>query len=523
MFFDKIILMQSNNSEYSNNKRLIKNSMMLYLRMFVNMAISLYTSRLILNALGETDFGIYNVVGGIVVMFTFINGSMNSSTSRFLTVSLAKDDIQDLKRTFSFTITIHAVLAFIIFILSETIGLWFLYNKLVIPEGRMSVSLVLYQLSVVTTMISIMSVPYNSSIISHEKMGAFAYISISDVIFKLLIVYAVIYLPWDRLLVYAVLLFLTQVTNQLIYIFYCRKNFKEARFSYAWDKKLFKEMCGFAGWNMAGNLAFISYTQGLNILINIFFGPSINAARGIAVRVQGIVSNFISNFQIAVHPQITKSYATGNYDYVKTLIYSESKFSFFLLLFLSLPIMIEAKTILTWWLVNVPDNTVIFLRIMLLTSFVESMINPLLITALATGKIKKLQIVVCPILLCILPFSYFVLKLGAPAYWVFIINLLFLFISLIVRIYMLKPYIYISAKYYLKNILSRCIIVGIFSFIIPILIHLNIDSNDILRFLCVGTCSVISTIFFVYFVGLNKKERFLIVLKLKTIKKHIVK
>lgn len=495
------------NIESSNNKRLAKNSMMLYLRMFVNMGISLYTSRLILNALGETDFGIYNVVGGIVVMFTFINGSMNSSTSRFLTISLAKGDIQDLKRTFSFAISIHALLAFIILILAETIGLWFLYNKMVIPIGRMNVSFILYQLSVITTMISIMSVPYNASIISHEKMGAFAYISISDVIFKLLIVFAVIYLPWDRLLVYAVLLFITQLVNQSIYIIYCRKNFNEARFTYCWNKRLFKEMCSFAGWNMAGNLAFICYTQGLNLLINLFFGPSINAARGIAVRVQGIVSNFVSNFQTAIHPQITKSYATKNLEYTRTLIYSESKFSFYLLLILSLPIMIESRTILTWWLINVPENTVIFLIIMLLTSFVESMINPLLITALATGNIKKLQIITCPILLCILPISYITLKLGAQAYWVFIINFVILFITLLIRVIMIKPFIQISFQYYLKSILLKCILVGILSSIIPLLIHYTVTQTLIMRFILVGITSILSCCLCIYYLGLNKSEK----------------
>lgn len=495
------------NIETSNNKRLAKNSMMLYLRMFVNMGISLYTSRLILNALGETDFGIYNVVGGIVVMFTFINGSMNSSTSRFLTISLAKGDIQDLKQTFSFTITIHAILAFIILLLAETVGLWFLYYKMVIPIERMNISCILYQLSVITTMISIMSVPYNASIISHEKMGAFAYISISDVVFKLLIVFAVIYLPWDRLLVYAILLFTTQLVNQSIYIIYCRKHFTEARFTYCWNKKLFKEMCSFAGWNMAGNLAFICYTQGLNLLINLFFGPSINAARGIAVRVQGIVSNFVSNFQTAIHPQITKSYATQNLEYTKTLIYSESKFSFYLLLILSLPIMIEAQTILTWWLINVPESTVIFLIIMLSTSFVESMINPLLITALATGNIKKLQIITCPILLSILPISYITLSLGASAYWVFIINFIILFITLIVRVIMIKPFIQISLQDYLKNILLRCILVGVLSSIMPLLVHYTIKQTLMIRFILVGVASVFSCCLSIYFLGLNSHEK----------------
>ena len=512
--------MQNNTS---NNKRLVKNSLMLYLRMFVNMAVSLFTSRLILNALGESDFGIYNVVGGIVVMFTFINGSMTSSTSRYLTVSLAKDPLLKLKKTFNFAVTVHFILAVLIFILAETIGLWFFYNKLVIPEERIHVAFVLYQLSIATTMLSIMSVPYNASIISHEKMGAFAYISISDVFLKLFIVYAVIYLPWDRLLVYALLLFITQIINQFIYIVYCRFKFEECRFSFSWDKALFREMCGFAGWNMAGNFAFICYTQGLNILINMFFGPSVNAARGIAVRVQGTVSNFSSNFQTAIHPQITKNYATGNLEYMRTLIYAESKFSFFLLLFLSLPIIIEAKTILTWWLVNVPQNTVIFMDIMLLTTFVETSINPLLIAALATGKIKKLQMVICPILLGILPISYLCLKLGMPSYSVFIVNFALLLVSLLVRVYLLRTYIGISLKFYIVNIFGRCVLVGITSSIVPVIVNSLIKNSEVLNFVVVCIVTIISTLFCSFTLGLNHNERNFVMNKIKECYSKILK
>lgn len=503
----------------SNNKRLVKNSLMLYLRMFVNMAVSLFTSRLILQALGESDFGIYNVVGGIVVMFTFINGSMTSSTSRYLTVSLAKDPLTKLKNTFSFAITVHFILAMLIFVLAETIGLWFFYHKLVIPAERMDVAFVLYQLSIATTMLSIMSVPYNASIISHEKMGAFAYISISDVFLKLLIVYAVIYLPWDRLLVYALLLFITQVINQLIYIIYCRHKFGECRFAFKWDRGLFREMCGFAGWNMMGNFAFICYTQGLNILINMFFGPSINAARGIAVRVQGTVSNFSANFQTAINPQITKNYAVGNLEYMRSLIYAESKFSFFLLLVLSLPMMVEAETILSWWLVKVPQNTVVFMDIMLLTTFVETSINPLLIAALATGNIKKLQMVICPILLCILPVSYVCLKIGMPAYSVFVVNLLLLFISLLVRVYLLRSYIGISLRYYITNVLGRCILVGLLSCILPLFINRLVEGK-FANFISVCIVSVVSALFCSFFLGLNRNEKKFI---LDKVKKYISK
>lgn len=503
-----------------DTKRMAKNSLMLYFRMFVSMLVSLYTSRLILQALGETDYGIYNVVGGIVVMFSFINGSMNSSTSRFLTVSLAKDTLEHLKRVFYFSLTIHILIAIIIFLLSETIGLWFLYNKMVIPAERMDVSFVLFQLSVATTMLTIISVPYNASIISHEKMGAFAYISISDVILKLLICYAVVYSPWDHLLVYGILLFITQVVNQIVFIIYCRCKFSECRFRTLWDKQLSKEMVGFAGWNMAGNLGFICYTQGLNILINMFFGPSVNAARGIAVRVQGIINQFSSNFQQAINPQITKSYALGDLKYMRQLISIDTRYSFYLLFLLSLPVIIEADTLLKWWLGIVPQNTVIFLQIMLITSFVEAASNPMTISSLATGDVRRMQMMVTPITLLILPISYVVLKLGAPSEAVFVVNLIMLFIALVGKVYIMKKYIFFSLKEYFSSIVLRCLIVGFVSSIIPIFIE-NIIENKITRFFTVCTTCFFSVLATVLLLGMNSQERTWIFAKInKIIKKN---
>lgn len=490
----------------SNNKRIAKNSLMLYFRMFVSMLVSLYTSRLILQALGETDFGIYNVVGGIVVMFSFISGSMNSSTSRYLTVSLAKDTLEQLKRVFSFSLTIHAIIAGIIFLLAETIGLWFFYEKMVIPSERVDIAFVLYQLSIITTMLSIMSVPYNASIISHERMGAFAYISISDVILKLLICYAVVYSPFDHLLVYGLLLFLTQVINQLIFIIYCHVNFEECKLSMCWDKSLSKEMISFAGWNMAGNLGFICYTQGLNLLINVFFGPSVNAARGIAVRIQGIVNQFSSNFQAAINPQITKSYAVGNLEYMRKLISVDTRYSFYLLYILSLPILIEAETILKWWLVEVPENTVVFLRIMLVTSYIEAASNPMIISSLATGDVRKMQLIVTPITLLILPISYIVLLLGTPPESVFLVNLIMLFVALIGRVIVMKIYIHFSLKDYLKSIVLRCVVVGVSSAIFPLIVNHYLE-NKIMNFFSVCLSSVVSVLVLGFTIGANREER----------------
>jgi len=278
-------------------------------------------------------------------------------------------------------------------------------------------------------------------------------------------------------------------------------------------------MCGFAGWNMTGNFAFVCYTQGLNLLINMFFGPSVNAARGIAIRVQGIISNFASNFQTAIHPQITKNYAVGNYEYMQKLIFAESKFSLYLLLLLSLPVLVEAQLILNWWLVNVPENTVVFLRIMLFTTYIETTTNPLLVSALATGNVKKLQLVICPLLLCILPLSYLFLKFGAPAYSVFIVNLLILFLSLIIRVFMLKPFIGLSPKHYFVDVIIRCMGVGILSSVLPISFYLIVELPFI-RFLTVCLSSVLSVITMVYFIGMNHQERLFAKIKIRNMIKN---
>lgn len=484
--------------------------------MFVSLLISLYTSRLILQALGETDFGIYNVVGGIVVMFGFIKSSMNASTSRYLTVSLAKDSLERLKQVFSFSVTIHLLLALFIMLLAETIGLWFFYEIMVIPEDRINVAFILYQLSIVSTMIVITSVPFNASIISHERMGAFAYISISDVILKLVICYAVVSSPWDHLLVYGGLLFATTVINQIIYIVYCHIKFEECRYSLHWDKQLASGMLNFAGWNMAGNLGHICYTQGLNLLINVFFGPSANAARGIAVRIQGLVNQFSSNFQQAINPQITKSYAVGDLTYMRKLISIETRYSFYLLYLLSLPVLIEADTLLNWWLGEVPEKTSIFLRIMLITTYVESISNPLTISSLATGDVRLMQIVVTPMTLSILPISYLALKFGAPSETVFIITLIILSFVIIAKYWVIKRFIHITLYEYFFKTIFRCVAVGSVSAIIPIVFFYNIVNETANIALVFITC-VISILITIYYIGTNLEERIWIQKKIKNI------
>lgn len=374
-----------------NNKRIAKNTLLLYFRMLFMMAVSLFTSRVVLNTLGVEDYGIYNVVGGIVAMFGFINGSMSSATQRYITFALGKGDKNRLQTVFSTTLQIHTLIAGVIVLLGETIGLWFLYNKMQIPADRMDAAFWVLQCSIIAAVVMIISVPYNADIVAHEKMSAFAYISILEVVLKLAIVYMLLVFSFDKLVLYAFLLLAIQILIRFCYSYYCNKHFEETKYKHVWDKALFKEMTGFAGWSMFGNLAAVLFGQGLNMLLNVFFGPVVNAARGIAVQVQNAVQQFVLNFQMALNPQITKTYAQGEMQEMHKLMYRSARFSFFLLFFLSLPVLFETKFILTVWLKIVPDNTVVFLRIMLCTSLIYTLSNPLIIANQATGKVRKYQ------------------------------------------------------------------------------------------------------------------------------------
>ena len=319
----------------TNNKRIAKNTLMLYVRMLFSMIVSLFTSRVVLQTLGVEDYGIFNVVGGVITMFTFINAAMVSSTQRYLNFELAKGNSQRLRSVFNTSLQIHGLIAIAIIVLGETLGLWFVLNKLVIPESRMTAALWVYQCSILACSVNIMSAPYNADIIAHEEMSAFAYISILEVSLKLLIVYLLVVSPIDKLIAYAILTLSVQLLIRFIYSHYCHKHFEESYIEFNVNKVLFKEMSGFAGWSFFGNLAAILYTQGLNMMLNIFFGPVVNAARGIAVQVQSAVQQFVSGFQTALNPQITKNYAVGDLEQMHNLMFR--LFSFAVLFISSSP------------------------------------------------------------------------------------------------------------------------------------------------------------------------------------------
>ena len=490
----------------SANKRIAKNTLVLYVRMLFTMGISLFTSRVILQTLGVEDYGISSVVGGVISMFTFINAAMVSSTQRYLNFELVRGDANQLRSVFSTSLQIHALIALAIIVLSETVGLWFLNEKLVIPEARMNAAMWVYQCSILSCAVSIMSTPYNAVIVAHEKMSAFAYISILDVSLKLLVVYLLVVLPFDKLIILAILNLLVQLFIRYIYTLYCHRHFPESYFQFRFNKTLFKEMFGFAGWSFWGNLAAILYTQGLNMMLNIFFGPIVNAARGIAVQVQSAVQQFVGGFQTALNPQITKNYASNNLPQMHSLMFRSARFSFLLLFFLSLPVLMETNFILTLWLKTVPDDAVIFTQIMICISLIYTTANPCIIANQATGKVKIYQMVVGGILLLILPISYVVLKLGAPAYSVFIVHFCIESLAQFSRMYMLRKLIHLPLWQYMKNIYIPIVSTVVIAIILPLVVRMQV-AEGWLRFLAVGFTCVLSVGASSYFIGFTKQER----------------
>ena len=318
----------------SNNKRIARNTAMLYIRMLLIMGVTLYTTRIVLRILGVEDFGIYNVVGGVITMASFLSASMSSAIQRFLSFELGKNNLIQLQRVFSISINLHLIVAIAIFILAETLGLWFINTQLAIPPERLIAANWVYQFSIFAFIVNIISVPYNAVILAYEKMNIFAYIGIVEVLLKLTAAFALNWFGFDKLALYAIFIFIISLIVRIFYGIYVKRNIQDCTYSFFWDKKLFNTLLNFAGWNLWGNIAFVTYNQGINILLNIFFGPAINAARAIAYQVNSALNSFVANFQLALKPQIIKSYAIGDNSYMHSLIFSGAKYSFFLMILL---------------------------------------------------------------------------------------------------------------------------------------------------------------------------------------------
>lgn len=505
-----------------DNKRIAKNTLVLYIRMIVMMVVSFYTTRVILNALGVDDYGINNVVGSLVSMFSLISSSLSGSTSRFITFELGTGNKEKLRKTFITTVNINIILAIIVTIAIETIGVWFLNNKMVIPPDRLYAANWVLQCSVITFAIGLLSVPYNASIIAHEKMSAFAYMTIFDAVAKLCIAIAIDYYNGDRLILFAIISLIPTIISQIIYYIYCKRNFEECRYKILWDKNLLKNIGSYALWNFIGCTAGIMKDQGVNIAINLFCGPTVNAARGIAMQVNGIISRFISNFTIALNPQIIKEYAANNLQRMHKLVFTGTRFSYYLFMFLSIPIFLEIETILQLWLGEIPTGTILFARLVLILSLVDIISQTLIVAQGASGKIRNYQIAVGGILILNFPISYYLLSKNIFPEVTVIVAIIISQICLLARLLFLRKMIKLSIREFINKVYINVITVTILSFIPPFIIYFHV-TEGLYRFITVFITSVISSVIFIYLVGCNKQERQLITQNIKKITNKLQK
>ena len=468
-----------------NKKRVAKNTMMLYLRMLFYMAVSLYTSRVVLQTLGIEDFGIFNVVGGVLSMLGFLNASLTGSTSRFITFALGKNDYSLLRKTFAGTSNLHFGLAIFIVVIAETIGLWFLNTQLIIPENRIVAANWIYQASIISAFIGIAQMPYSSIIVAHEKMNIYAYMGILEVSLKLLIVYLLIISPFDKLISYSFLYASVSVLINFMYAFYCHKNFSECRHKLFWDREFYKELLTFSGWTLYSTLSWMFKGQGVNMLLNIFFGPVVNAARSIAFQVNSAVKSFISNFSTAFNPQITKLYAAG-----------------------------ETQFILGLWLGIVPEYVVLFTRLVLIESLIEVLGTAMTYGISASGKIARYQILNGTVNLLNLPLSYLLLKLGFGASTVFIVSILTSLIILFVTMYYAKKSYNFPAGKYTREVLFRAFVIGGISVLIVLIALLNMPSS-LGRFMIVGFTSVFIVCGTSFILMFNAEEKAFVIKMIK--------
>lgn len=494
-------------SDSQNSKRIARNTLMLYFQMFITTLVGLYTSRVVLNTLGVTDYGIYNVVGGIVTMASFLNSAMVAASQRFLAFELGKNDFDRLSKVFCTSINIHAVISLIAIVIAETIGLWFVNTKLNIPEERMVAANWVFQASIISFVINVMSVPYNSAIVAHEKMSAFAYISIIDAILKLAIVYLLIVMSFDKLIAYSILMVCVVLLVRFCYTIYCKRHFEECTYHILFDKSLFKEMFSFAGWSVVGNLGFSFKDQISNIILNIFFGPTVNAARSLGIQVTAHVKTFAQSFTMALNPQITKQYAGGNLEASRKLVYAGSRYTFYLLTLVAIPVIIHTDYIMRLWLGIVPEYTNQFVRYSILISLLYAMSECVTKAIQATGRIKWFQIGISIIMLSELPLAWILLKFGYPPYAVMWPALLTYTVAVFFRFWLIHTYVEgYFIKEYLLQVVFRCLIVFLVSYVLSFVLNMNMGKGFIsfVVSVCMGILVTSTTI---AFVGMLKNER----------------
>lgn len=507
----------------ANNKRIAKNTLMLYARMFFVMLVSLYTVRIVLQVLGEVDYGIYSVVGGVIFMFSFLSTTLSSASQRYFAYELGKNDLLQLNKVFNITVLLYVIIIAVVILLAETIGLWFLHTQLKIPEERMFAVDWVYQFTIISFCFGLFTTPFQALIISHEKMNVYAVVGVLEAVLNLLFVVSLRYVSVDKLIVYGALMLAKIGITNVIYIVYSRKKFDKISFALVWDKSLAKEILFYSGWNLYGGVANVIRSHGINILINTFFNPAINAARGIAYQVNGALNSFALNFYTAVRPQVTKYYAQNDREATLNLVFSSSKLSFYLILFLAVPIMVYATPILELWLGNVPKYTELFLRLVIIIAMVDSLSNPLMTLVQATGKVKKYQFVIGSLLLLNLPVSWLFLHYGYSAEYTMYVAVGISVISLFARLFMLKTLVDFPVKEYCISILFRSVIVFSMSLVLALAFRpfFPINNGGFVYLILGLSITVMLSLFAIYFIGLSKTEQksVVIIIKQKILKK----
>lgn len=492
--------------ESHNNARIAKNTVFLYARQLILLFIGLFTSRVVLATLGFDDYGVYNAVGGVVAMFALFTGSLSSAISRFFTVGLGRGDLQKLGRIFSTSVTIQLCMAVFVAILCEIIGVWFVNRQLNIPPERLEAATWIIHFSILTFCINLISVPYNAAIVAHEKMDVFAYIGLLEGALKLGVAYALYLSSFDKLKTYAVLLTAVALIIRVIYGIYCGRHFEECRYKPIFDKSLFKEMFGYAGWNLLGTGAYLFNTQGVNIITNIFFGVVANAARGVVNQVEGIVKNFVLNFTTAINPQIMKSYAAGELKYTHYLVCRGAKFSYLLMLVFVVPFMFETECIMTLWLKNYPPEAPLFLRLSLVGTMFDLLGNSSANAAWATGKIKKYYLYVAGIGCLVFPISWVLFAIGCPAYTSYIVFAIIYLVLVFVRLWILQGLIGFRASEFTKTVWAKVLPATAVSFALSGIVYVLLPKG-LAGSLAVIAVSVLFTCVASYFFGLTASER----------------
>lgn len=474
--------------------------------MMVIIVVSLYTSRVVLQILGVEDFGIYNVVGGVVSMMGFLNASLNIATQRYLNYEMGLKNIENMRKIFSASLLCYMAIALVAVILAETIGIWFIQTKLVIPPDRLNAALWVFHFSIISFVIELFMVPYNAVIISYEEFSIYAYVSIANVCLKLLLVFLLFYVDVDKLWLYALLMMLTSLIQAIAYFAICKKKFVICKLVFTFDKELIKGLFSFSGWMLSGTIASLLNMQGVNMLINMYFGPALNAARAIAAQVYGTINNFSANFLTAVRPQIVKSYAEGKHSEMYQLVYDSSRFSFFLLYLLTLPLIFNINWILTLWLTNVPEHTQLFTQLVLLDLLIVSAYGPIAYVSQAANKIKEYQLMISICFIATLIISWIAYKLGYDAYTTFVIAIIVDIIGYALRLVILKRTVNFPIKAYYKNVITpllRVSIVGIIVWLPFNAYQLDGNLNPIIQL----GLSALAGAGIIWFFGMNNKEK----------------